>query len=186
MLFNRNLFVITGGPGVGKTTLLRELERKGFICSREVARDIIREQVESGGDAVPWANTEGYSHLMLARSIEAYLEHRSATLSVFFDRGIPDVLCYARIINRTADEVESACHTYRYNQKVFIAPPWEEIYATDRERKQTFQEAVLTHAMMTEAYQSCGYELIELPRTSAKERAEFVIAQLPLKSESDG
>jgi predicted ATPase len=132
-----NRFVLTGGPGAGKTTLLRELERRGYRCVPEVARQIIREQVEMGGDAVPWGNTARYAELMLAGSIEAYLlqgrmPHASGASPTFFDRGIPDTLCYARLIALPDTRaIEVACATYRYNPRVFIAPPWEEIYATD-------------------------------------------------------
>jgi predicted ATPase len=180
-IINPNLFVITGGPGVGKTTLLRELERRGFCCVPEVAREIIREQVASGGDAVPWANACLYTELMLKGSTDSYLAHQGARRTTFFDRGIPDVLCYARIINLPqTEEIESACDSFRYNRTVFIAPPWREIYATDGERKQTFEEALKTHEIMMEAYLSCGYQLVELPRGSPAERAEFVVAELQL------
>ena len=39
----QNLFIITGGPGAGKTTVLTELQRLGFTCVPEVARQIIQE-----------------------------------------------------------------------------------------------------------------------------------------------
>ena len=51
---NPNLFVISGGPGSGKTTVLQELAGRGFPFAREVARLIIQEQVQSGGTALPW------------------------------------------------------------------------------------------------------------------------------------
>jgi predicted ATPase len=171
-----SLFVITGGPGAGKTTLLAELERRGFVCVPEVARQIIQEQVAARGDAVPWANTTRYTELMLARSVESYLKHRADTVPAFVDRGIPDVLCYARIIHRSATaDIEAACANYRYNPTVFVAPPWEEIYSTDEERKQSFEEAAQVYERMVEVYRECGYETVELPRTTAGERADFVL-----------
>jgi predicted ATPase len=179
MKFNPNRFVITGGPGAGKTTLLRELERRGFLCVPEVAREIIRRQVATGSDALPWADTRRYTQLMLQGSIEVYEANRSVALPTFFDRGIPDVFCYARLIGLDETvEIEAACENCRYNGTVFIAPPWREIYSTDDERKQTFEEAVRTHEVMVEAYRNCGYQLIELPRVSAEERADFVTASL--------
>lgn len=177
-IHNPNLFVITGGPGVGKTTLLRELERRGFGCVPEVARAIIRRQLASGGDALPWADTARYTEFMLQGSIAAYNANKAATGPTVFDRGIPDVLCYARLICLDATaHIEAACEKYRYNQTVFIAPPWREIYSTDDERKQTWNEAVRTHEVMVEVYRGCGYQLVELPRVSAEERAEFVISR---------
>ena len=52
----KNLYVITGGPGAGKTTVLRELEQQGLGCALEVARQMIQEQVRDGGTALPWAD----------------------------------------------------------------------------------------------------------------------------------
>ena len=174
-----NLFVITGGPGAGKTTLLRELERRGFCCVPEIAREIIREQVAAKGDALPWANTLRYTQLMLARSVATYQHHIPANRVTFTDRGLPDVLCYAQLINLEATaEIQSACETYRYNARVFIAPPWEEIYSTDDERKETFADAVKVYERMVEVYGQCGYDLIELQRLSASARADFVLASL--------
>ena len=178
VVHNPNLFVITGGPGAGKTTLLLELEKHGAVCVAEVARQIIQEQVAADGDALPWGNREHYTGLMLGRSVAGFLEHCETSRLTFFDRGIPDVLCYARLIGLQEDNIRSACAQYRYNRLVFIAPPWQEIYATDSERKQTFAEAMETYRVMWKAYLECGYELIELPLVRALERAEFVIDKL--------
>ena len=92
------LIVISGGPGAGKTTLLEELRRRGYTCSAEVARKIIQEQVASDGRAVPWDDREEYSKLMLLRSIDSWQEHAAAQGTIFFDRGIPDALCYVRLV----------------------------------------------------------------------------------------
>jgi len=72
---NPNLLVITGGSGSGKPTVLRELEKKGFRCAPEVARQIIKEQVRDGGKALPWADRALYTDLMLRRSIQSYKEY---------------------------------------------------------------------------------------------------------------
>ena len=177
MMANDRLFVITRGPGSGKTTLLLELEQRGFRCSQEVARQIIQEQVSTNGDGLLWANTLRYTQLMLARSIAAYRENTPASGIVFMDRGIPDAVCYARLIGLPLfDDLKTACEEYRYNKMVFMAPPWKEIYATDSERKQTYAEAIATYEKMAEVYREYGYRPVELPRTSPLERVEFVLA----------
>ena len=71
-----------------------------------------------------------------------------------------------------------ACRVYRYASRVFLAPPWREIYETDTERKQTYEEAVQTYEQMKLAYQDCGYELIEIPRLDVASRAEFILDHL--------
>ena len=59
-----------------------------------------------------------------------------------------------------------------------FAPPWKEIYETDKERKQDFEEAERTCALLEQTYRECGYEVVELPRLAPKERAEFIVKPL--------
>lgn len=179
ILKNENLFVVTGGPGVGKTTVLDELARRGYSVVPEVARQIIQEQVQSKGNALPWGDTERYTEMMLARSIESYQRLDSSQFPTFCDRGIPDTLCYAHIIKLTdTREIQAACEQFRYNSRVFLLPPWKEIYTTDTERKQTFDEAVDVYHQMMRAYGNCGYEICEVPRAPVSARADFILSRL--------
>jgi predicted ATPase len=170
-----NLYVLTGGPGSGKTSILAELSRQGFACIPEAARQIIQEQVRMGGTALPWLDQKRYAEIMLERSIVAYLNSGSIPGTGFCDRGIPDTLCYVRLIGLTESDAAAATVSYRYALKVFLAPPWHAIYVTDNERKQTFAEAVRTYDVIARVYEEYGYELIELPLASPAERADFVL-----------
>lgn len=87
---NLNFYVFTGDPGSGKTTVLNLLQNNGYITVPEVARDIIKKQIDTHGDAVPWGNNIRYSHLMLMRSIVDFEEHFHMEKPCFFDRGIID------------------------------------------------------------------------------------------------
>jgi predicted ATPase len=176
---NPNLYVISGGPGSGKTTVLQELAKLGFPHAPEVARQIIREQTALGGAALPWQDRQSYTQLMLERSIESYLQHFPLSATTFSDRGIPDTLCYARLIGlRETSLIERACLEYRYAPVMFLAPPWREIYETDTERKQDFAEAERTYEQMAKVYQDCGYELAVLPKVAPAARAEFILERV--------
>ena len=182
-LTNPNLFVITGGPGSGKTAVLRELEKDGFRCAPEVARQIIQEQARNRGDAVPWANRERYTELMLKRSMQSYEEHTPAGRATFSDRGIPDTLGYARLIGLPdLRSIMTACDQYRYASLVFLAPAGKKIYETDDERKQGFDEAERTCEVVSQVYRDCGYHLLELPKVPSKDRADFVLSRLHLQT----
>jgi predicted ATPase len=178
-LENPNLFVVSGGPGSGKTTLLAELQGLGFEHAPEVARQIIQEQVQSNGDALPWSDREAYTDLMLRRSIASYLTYTPSLTLTFSDRGIPDTLAYARLIGLSdTSSIESACRHYRYAPVVFLAPPWRETYQTDSERKQDFDVAERTFDVVAYVYREYGYQLLELPKLPPQPRARFVLDQL--------
>ncbi|QQO10398.1 AAA family ATPase [Breznakiella homolactica] len=55
------LYIITGGPGAGKTSVVNELSVRGYKTIPEAAREIIRNQIDTGGDALPWKNKELYT-----------------------------------------------------------------------------------------------------------------------------
>jgi predicted ATPase len=172
---NAQFFIITGGPGSGKTALIEALAAAGHRVVPEAGRLIIKEQVASGGHALPWADRAAFADAMLARDIAAYRDNDAATGPVFFDRGIPDIIGYLTLIGLPIPAAmhESALR-YRYNRRVFIAPPWPEIFVEDSERKQTPDEAKRTYVAMSRTYPQYGYEPLELPRSSVAERAAFV------------
>lgn len=176
--------IVTGGPGSGKSTLIDALERSGYSRTIEAGRSVIQNQMSIGGHALPWADRILFAELMLCWELRSYREAVNRDGIVFFDRGVPDVLGYLRLIGSEApDHVRSAVERFRYHRNVFIAPPWQEIFEQDHERKQDFAEAVRTYEVLVSTYQEFGYELVELPRVSVEERVGFVLAAIGLAAQ---
>jgi predicted ATPase len=174
-----NFIILSGGPGSGKTSIIEKLSNKGYLCIDEVGRKIIQEQIAIGGNVLHSGDRIKFRDLMFTRSIEDYLRVGERENFVFFDRGIPELIGYSYLINEPVpDEYKKAASIFRYNKCVFIAPPWEEIYQKDSERKQDFQEAIDTYNAIKKSYSECDYELIELPKTNVLERVDFIISQL--------
>jgi len=74
-----------------------------------------------------------------------------------------------------SEELNKLVNAHPYNRKVFILPPWEDIYQTDDERKQTWEEAIYTFEKMKQTYLEYGYEIIEVPKISIEKRCEFIL-----------
>lgn len=173
-----HFFVVTGGPGSGKTSLITELACRGFHTISESGRAVIREEVASGGDALPWADRMAYAERMLERDLRAYEDAQTLSGPVIFDRSIPDILGYLTLCGLPVPpHVAAATKAARYNARVFLAPYWDEIFTQDTERKQTCAEAKATCAVMRETYTALGYQITELPRADIVTRADFVCAQ---------
>jgi len=173
---SERFFVVTGGPGSGKSSLLDALEQAGYARSVEAGRAIIQDQLMIGGSALPWCDRAAFAELMLSWEMRSYHIAEQLNGPVFFDRSVVDVLGYLRLLKLPVPKhVQKAAETFRYHRRVFIAPPWKAIYEDDHERKQSFEEAVHTYEAMASVYPECGYELIELPRVPVKERVDFVL-----------
>lgn len=171
-------YIISGGPGSGKTSLLDALEMQGYCRTEEAGRGIIQQQVAIGGCALPWDDRLQFAELMLSWEIRSYQMAQQTTGPVFFDRGVPDVAGYLQLEKMTIpSHVRKAVEIFRYGRTVFMAPPWPEIYRQDRERKQDFAEAVRTYEVLRTTYQSEGYRVQEIPCTSIEERVRFLIAE---------
>ncbi len=168
--------VITGGPGSGKTSLIDALARAGHAHTVEAGRAIIQDQLAIDGPALPWRDPQAFAELMLSWELRSYRMAEAMSGPVFFDRSVTDLLGYLTLIGRPVPaHIARAAARFRYNQRVFVAPPWPEIYAQDAERKQTLEEAVRTYEALVTAYAACGYELVSLPLVSVEERVRFVL-----------
>lgn len=179
---NKQAIIVTGGPGMGKTSLIEKLKQLRYAYIPESGRHIIQAELKSGGSRLPWADRQGFAREMFNRAVADYKYARTNNILTFFDRGLPDVIGYLMLCELPIpDSAWSAAKTYRYHPQVFIAPPWQEIYVTDNERKQSFEEAEATYEVMANVYTQLGYSLITIPKTTINERARFIIKNITQK-----
>jgi predicted ATPase len=179
---SNRFFVLTGGPGAGKTTLIEALARAGFATTVEAGRAIIRDQLDIGGPATHQANPALFAELMLAFDLQSYRKALEEAGPVFFDRGITELVGYLGMMGLPAPaHFRAAAERFRYNAKVFVAPPWPEIFANDGERKQSLGEAVRTHDAVVQTYVEFGYTIVPLPKATVEERLRFVLAETDLE-----
>jgi predicted ATPase len=164
-----HFFALTGGPGAGKTTLIRALQALGETCVEESARWLIQGAARRKA-ARPMDGELG--RLMLARDVAAF---HAASGRTFFDRGVVDAWATARLGGLPCPEADAAVRDCRYNRTAFVAPPWKAIYVQDAERTQTWSHAKMVFEVCAEAYEAAGYTLVEIPLASPEDRARFLL-----------
>lgn len=175
--------VITGGPGTGKTSVIRVLEEKGFYCFHEVVRDLTLQAKRNGNPQSIHSNPLAFvedPYAFNLRILEARLHHFHAGDElrqdvVFYDRGIPDVLAYMNYFDQTyPEEFSSHCNVHRYDG-VIVLPPWKEIYIQDEERLESFDQAMEIHEELLSTYSAFDYSSLMVPFGSVEERANYII-----------
>lgn len=175
----KKIVVITGGPGTGKTTIIDKLIDKGFTCLPEISRQITLEAQKQGIEQLFLEKPLLFSELLLEGRKKQFIEANQMNSEVvFLDRGIPDILAYMHYIGDSYPSFfDQACKESQY-QKVFILPPWEEIYESDEARYENFEQAQLIYQHLNETYKNYGYELTEVPKGTLEERIDFIFSEL--------
>ncbi len=169
--------VITGGPSTGKSTVIKELKNRQFACFDEVSREIIKEAQQEGIDQLFLTDPLLFSRKLIEGRIKQYHEANKIDKPViFFDRGIPDVNAYLLYSNQPVpDEFKEIARKHPYDRLVFVMPPWEEIYTTDAERYESFNQAQLIHNKLVNYYKELGYFLIFVPFGPVDKRIDYIL-----------
>ena len=169
--------LISGCSGGGKSTLLTELHRRGHRIVEEPGRRIVKHELATGGRALPWEDALAFSRLAVATALADREVVNTGSGWVFFDRGLIDA---ASALQRLSGEPVLAALNARhpYHRRVFLAPPWREIYVTDGERPHGFEAALKEYERLERELPTLGYEIVVLPKATVSARADFVLATL--------
>lgn len=171
--------VLIGGPGTGKSTVLKELITRGFECMPEISREVTLKAQKEGIDQLFLTQPLLFSQMLLEGREQQYIDaQNSSSEVVFFDRGIPDVHAYMNYLGSEYPPVyKEKSNKYIYD-KVFMLAPWEEIYKSDNERYETFEQAVKIDTFLRDAYQEIGYKIINVPFGTVHERCDYILHSL--------
>jgi predicted ATPase len=169
--------VISGCSGGGKSTLLAELGRRGYRVAEEPGRRIVHEETERGGSALPWMDMAAFLRRAIAMSLDDRVSAGTGEGWVFFDRGLVDAASALQQLTGEA-VLESIAQIHRYYRRVFLTPPWPEIYVTDPERRHVLDAAVEEYERLLKVYPALGYDVSILPKMPVADRADFVLKAL--------
>jgi predicted ATPase len=175
----KQIVVITGGPGTGKTTIINKLIEKGYTCYPEISRQITLDAKKNGIEQLFLEKPLLFSELLLEGRVKQIQDAKNEdTKLVFLDRGIPDILAYMHFIGDSYPiAFDESCKNYLYS-KVFLLPPWEAIYESDEARYENFEQAKLIYGHLKETYQKYNYNIIEVEKGTVEERILFILNEI--------
>src|SRR5262245_14767210 len=111
---------ISGCSRVWKSSLLAELERRGHQGYEEPGRQIVKEQLFIGGDALPCDDVAQFRELTISRSIRQLISAARRGGMAFFDRSIIDLIA---TLDPLPPHLATAATNFRYYERVFLLPP---------------------------------------------------------------
>jgi len=172
-----NFYVITGGPGGGKTCLLESLASMGYNYIHDTARQIIKERLAKG--LTPRPDPKIFAREIFDKDCTNYFTNSPQSSLLFFDRSFIDS---AGLISRcdtlAYNKIKDTHLKNRYNNTVFITPPWKKIYRTDNERDQSFEEAIEVYEWIDKWYKHHDYDVVILPKDTIENRVKFILSQI--------
>lgn len=179
------IYALTGGPSSGKTSIIKELEKRGEPVIHEAATDWIIRKIESG-ISEPWKE-ERFTLDILNMQLEKEESWLLREGKVFVDRGVFDIYPFA-MANGLAGTKTLACANkilnridlnQRYKAIFFIMPHSENFSTLQNEiRRENTQDAAKLEVATYAIY--CRHDnFIVVPGgMSPAERADFILEKI--------
>lgn len=137
----------------------------------------MKHELESGGGALPWIDQAAFARQAIEMALADRVAAQTRSGWVFFDRGLIDAASALETL--TGEQVLGKLAALnRYHRRVFMAPPWPEIYETDPERRHGFEASLPEYHRLEQALPVLGYEVVSLPKVTVSARADFVLSVL--------
>lgn len=170
-----NWCIITGAPCSGKTSVIKEIERRGICVIHEVARAFIDRQLGQGRrlDQIKADMLQFERQILHAKiRIEDSLTEAE---TVFFDRGVPDSIAYYQL--EGLDPAEPLkCSRRDCYRRIFFFERFD--FFKDDVRSEDEMIAARLNDLLLEAYGKIGYDIVMVPVMPVKNRTDLVLKNI--------
>lgn len=179
MLTASQRFVLTGAPCIGKSTVIKELEKRGYQTIPEVYTTLF-EQACAQNRQESFLQHPNQRQLVLDEQIrmESLLVPE---LPAFLDRSAVDIIVFGDYYHMLVPDELRMKANRNYDLIFFLDPLPERFYENSAVRHESRSEALKIHEMLRVAYHALGYkpsQIIDVPFLTPEERAEFILESI--------
>lgn len=171
-----NWYVITGGPGSGKTTIINLLKERGYKTTMEHARHYIDTERVTGKTVEEIKRNQIEFQQSVFKMQMAQEQKLDPDEIVFLDRAIPDALAYYRFLTLPEDENLQHALSHVFYKKIFILDLLPLVNDYARTEDKIGQQRI--HQLLIEAYKSLGFPIVHVPVMPPEERVAFILKNL--------
>ncbi len=164
-------YVISGGPGAGKTSLAQKLQEAGHRVLGESARAVIERELGKEQGILPWTDYKGFQELV---TIEQLIAEKNGE-NAFLDRSLIDIAAYCRVGGiDIAEGLPGMVRDARYRRAFLLEQLPAGLYVKDDARRESPERAAEISEEIWRAYDKFGCDIVEVGFASLEERARLV------------
>jgi len=178
-------FILTGTPGSGKTSVIKELEKLGHIVIHEAATDVISiEQVK--GVERPWEETafiDKITYMQKERQMDATGDLQFYDRAAFCTYALGKYLSHHKNVEFTLshvllDEIYRCLKDDIYQNKVLFFNNLGFIEHTNA-RKISYEDALIFEQVHLNVYKEFAFDIIMVPKElTVTQRCEFILERV--------
>ncbi|MBY0359801.1 MAG: ATP-binding protein [Candidatus Obscuribacterales bacterium] len=169
LLLDPSVIVLTGGPCVGKTTLIKALAELGYLVAEEEAARLIKE-----GKLSVVNHWQEFQLELLRRQEASETELLKQGKPIFADRGLFDNVAYWKHKGKRPDNLPQMLGP-RYSLAFLLEPL--NIWVDDGVRSEDLQFCREITPMFEAAYTEVGVRVVRVPAVSVEERIALILKE---------
>jgi len=171
------VYVISGGPSTGKTSVIEELKNQGFTTFKEIARKVTETDGNFVGKSINEINKQEFQDKILEVQMKQVEKLKKVKGKIFLDRSIGDTLAYYKLNNLKIPKSIYNCFSEFKSQKIFILEPLN-FYEQDDLRQENEEGCKRIHETIIKTYKDLDCHILIVPFMSVKKRVEFILENL--------
>ncbi len=174
-------YVLTGAPGVGKTTILRSLQERGWAVVEEAATEVIASEQVRGVDE-PW-QAGGFVSKIAALQRERQRQSVPPDVCVqFYDRSPFCTLALALYLRQPVtpaltEEIARVTEEQVYERVVFFIRPIGFVEPSAA-RRISYRDSLVFEAVHEVVYRDHGFEIVDVAAAGVTERVAAIEARV--------